>query len=441
MRKWNSTKIIAFGFALMILLGACLLCLPAASRDGEGIPFTSALFTATSSSCVTGLSLFDTWTQFSFFGQLIILILIQIGGLGFMAAAMLVSLAFRRKVGLRERSLLEDTMDSLQLSGVVRLTRRMLTGTALLEASGALLLALRFVPLFGFRRGAWMAVFHSVSAFCNAGFDLCGFFSPEGSLTAFSGDPLVILTISFLIITGGLGFIVWNDLLEKKFRLRELCLHAKVVLWMTGILLACGTAAFYFSEAGGIWRGMGQGERILASFFQSVTTRTAGFYSVPQTSLSAAGILISIFLMLAGAAPGGTGGGLKVTTLAVILADGFASQRGRRDAEMFRFRISPDTVRRAYAGTVLYLTLAAAGIFVLMAQGVPGTRAVFEAVSAIGTVGLSMGLTPSLPLLSRMVILLLMYAGRVGSLTVFLAIMPGQGDRKLKNPVGKIIVG
>ena len=441
MKRWNATKIIAFGFALIILLGALLLTIPQASRDGSWTSFPDALFTAASASCVTGLAVFDTWTHFSFLGQLIILLLIQIGGLGFMAFSMLFSLSFGRRIGLRERSLLEDTLDSLQLSGVIRLTRRMLLGTLLFEGTGTLLLSVRFVPMFGVGRGIWFSVFHAVSAFCNAGFDLMGIRAPGSSLTGFAGDPLVILTLSFLILVGGLGFIVWNDLIEKKFCVRKLSLHAKVVLSLTALLLVGGTAVFYVTEFSVSLRGMSGGEKLLASFFQSVTTRTAGFYSVPQTALSNAGYFVTLLLMTIGAAPGGTGGGLKITTIAVIAADVSTQRRGREDTELFHRRISTDVIRRAYCGTALYLVLAAIGVFILTAQGISGGKAVYEVLSAIGTVGLSLDLTASLPALSRLAIILLMYAGRVGSLTVFTAITPGSRRKNLRDPMGKIIVG
>ncbi|MEA4933786.1 MAG: potassium transporter TrkG, partial [Lawsonibacter sp.] len=247
-KRWSAVQILAFGFALIICMGGLLLSLPVASRGGAGIPFLNALFTSASATCVTGLVLYDTWTQFTYFGQTVILLLIQIGGLGFMAIAILFSLALGRRISLRERSLLAEAISSMQVGGVVRLVRRMLIGTAIFEGVGAALLAIRFVPLFGAGRGIWLSVFHSVSAFCNAGFDLMGLRAPSSSLTSLSGDPLVVLTIAMLIIVGGIGFVVWNDLIESRFCYKKLRLHTRVALFSTLALLLVGTVAFAYLE-------------------------------------------------------------------------------------------------------------------------------------------------------------------------------------------------
>lgn len=440
--KWNTTKILAAGFALIILIGAVILCLPISSRNGQSIPFLNALFTAGSATCVTGLVMYDTYTQFSFFGQLIILILIQIGGLGFMAVAVLIPLFFGRRIGLRERSLLADIMGSMQLAGTIRMVRRMLIGTALFEGGGAILLAIRFVPAFGWSKGIWFSIFHAVSAFCNAGFDLMGTRKPSSSLTYYYNDPLVILVISVLIIIGGLGFIVWSDLCDRHFNPKHTRLHTNVVIIFTLELLLGGTVIFWLLERNGAFAGMSSGSCWLSAFFQSVTCRTAGFNSVDLTQLSDASIFISILLMLIGAAPGGTGGGIKLTTIVIIAADGAAQRHGREDTNVSHYRISPEMIRKAYCSAVVYLSLLAFGVFVLTAEGAPLKETMFEVTSAIGTVGLSMGITSSLPVLSKIVLILLMYLGRVGSLTVFMAVTPGSGSRhKLKNPIGTIITG
>ena len=440
-RQWTATRILTVGFACMILVGSILLSLPIASRSGEQIPFLNALFTSASATCVTGLTVYDTWTRFTGFGQVVILLLIQIGGLGFMTVAILFSLAVGRRIGLRERSLLAEAVSSMQLGGVVRLVRRTLIGTAIFEGAGAAILAIRFIPLFGLGRGIWFAVFHSVSAFCNAGFDLMGIQKPSASLMYFLNDPLVVFTIAALIIVGGIGFVVWNDLIESHFRLRKLKLHTRAVLISTLTLIVAGTLLFLLLERNGVLAGMSAGGRFLAAFFQSVTPRTAGFNTVDIASLSDGGKLVTMLLMFIGAAPGGTGGGVKVTTLVVVAAAVNASLRNREDISIWHFRLDAETLRRAFCGMAVYAALTLGGILVLCIQGIPLADSAFECLSAIGTVGLSTGITESLPPLSRVVMILLMYAGRVGSLTVFLAVSRSNRSGKIRNPVGKIIVG
>ncbi len=441
MKHWSATRILAAGFALIILLGGVLLSLPIANRSGAGIPYLNALFTSTSATCVTGLIVFDTWTQFTLFGQAVILLLIQIGGLGFMTVAILFSLAVGRRIGLRERSLLAEAVSSSQVGGVVRLVRRTLIGTAIIEGAGALLLAIRFVPMFGVQRGIWFGVFHSVSAFCNAGFDLMGVKEPLSSLVLFSGDALVILTIAFLIIIGGIGFMVWSDLIDCRFRPGKLKLHTRSVLVATAGLIVVGAFVFWLFERDGVLLGMSAGNQALNAFFHSVTPRTAGYNSVNMAALSDDGKLVTMILMFIGAAPGSTGGGVKVTTLTVILAAVFGSLKNSEDISMWRHRIDADTLRRAFTSVAVYLMLTLGGVFVLCAEGATLTASAFECLSAIGTVGLTTGITAGLPPLSKAVIIALMYAGRVGSLAVFVAVARASVGNKLKNPVGKIIVG
>ncbi|MEG2214430.1 MAG: TrkH family potassium uptake protein [Oscillospiraceae bacterium] len=438
---WSATRILSVGFAAMILIGALLLCLPISARDGRWIPFMDALFTATSATCVTGLALFDTWTRFSGFGQVIIILLIQIGGLGFMTVAITFSLALGRRIGLRERSLLAEAVSSSQIGGVVRLVKRTLIGTLIIESAGALLLAIRFVPMFGLWRGIWYSVFHSISSFCNAGFDLMGIVKPNSSLTAFVGDPIVSLTVAALITLGGLGFVVWNDLVDCRFMYKKLRLHTRVVLIATGVLIAGGAVLFAAFEWNGVMAGMNPSERALASIFQSVTPRTAGYATVDMASLSDDSKLLTIFLMFVGASPGGTGGGVKTTTFIVVMAAVIASLRGREDTTTGRYRLEPELLQRAFCGMAIYAAMAFAGIMVLCAQGQSALDSTFECMSALGTVGLSTGITPTLPQLSRVVLIVLMYAGRVGSLTVFLAVTRTHNEAKLRDPVGKVIVG
>lgn len=440
-KHWSATRILAVGFALIILLGGLLLSLPIASRNGMSVSFLNALFTATSATCVTGLVVFDTWTQFTFFGQIVVLLLIQIGGLGFMTVAILFSLAVGRHIGLRERSLLAEAVSSSQVGGVVRLVRRTLIGTAIIEGAGAILLAIRFVPMLGWEQGVWYGVFHSVSAFCNAGFDLMGAREPLSSLVHFSADPLVVLTVALLIIVGGIGFIVWNDLIDCRFHFSKLKLHTRSVLTATLGLIAGGALLFWLFERNGVLHGMSAGSQVLNAFFHSVTPRTAGFNTVDMASLSDGGNLVTMLLMFIGAAPGSTGGGVKVTTLSVVAAAVFASLRNDDDVCMWRHRIDSDTMRRAFTGIAVYLMLTLTGVFILCAEGFSLTDSAFECLSAIGTVGLTTGITPSLPPISKLAVITLMYAGRVGSLSVFLAVARTGACGKLKNPVGKIIIG
>lgn len=440
--KLGPTRLIAAGFAILIILGSLLLYLPAASRDGQSVPYINALFTATSATCVTGLTIYDSWTQFSFFGQVVILFLIQVGGLGFMTFAIVFSLALGRRIGLRERSLLAEAVGSGQLGGVVRLTRHILLGTLVVEAAGAVLLAIRLCPKLGFWRGAWFSVFHSVSAFCNAGFDLMGRFEPGSSLICFNNDPLVVLTISALIVIGGLGFIVWEDVIQHGIRFKHYKLHSRAVLIMTGALLLIGTLLFLFMERSASQAGMGFGQRLLNSFFASVTPRTAGFCAVVPASMSEGGTLLTMLLMIIGASPGSTGGGAKTTTILVMLLTAVAATRGREDVNTHRSRLEPDTVRRAFTNFVVYIGILLLGVLlILCVQELPVTDAMYEAISAMGTVGISRGITAQLNGLPKSIIMLLMYTGRVGSLTVFLAVSRSKNDTGMKKPVGRIIVG
>jgi trk system potassium uptake protein TrkH len=439
--KTPATRIITVGFAAIILVGALLLCLPAASRGGEPISFLNALFTATSATCVTGLAAFDTWSRFTLFGQVVILALIQIGGLGFMAVAIMFSLFLGRRIGLRERSLLAEALSTDQIGGVVRLVRRMLIGTAVFELGGAVLLAFRFVPMFGPARGAWYALFHSVSAFCNAGFDLMGCIQPNASLTMFSDDALVTLTIASLIAVGGIGFVVWNDLAECGLHWHKTRLHTRVALLSTGALIAGGAVLFYLLERSASMKGMGVGEAVLCSIFQSVTPRTAGYATVDNATLSGGGKLLTMFLMFVGACPGGTGGGVKTTTFVVAMAAVIASSRGHEDTTAGHYRLEPELLRRAFTAMIVYAGMALAGMMILCVEGASVEQSAFECLSAIGTVGLTLGITQTLPALSKIVLILLMFAGRVGSLTVFLAVNRARGDTRLREPVGNLIIG
>ena len=437
--NWTPIRILSFGFAVIILIGGILLTLPIAARDGHSIPFLDAVFTAGSATCVTGLAVYDTYTKFSMFGQIVILILIQTGGLGFLTGMVIFSLMSHRRIGLGQRIILAESIGATQLAGIVRIMKRILIGTAIFEVGGALILSTRFIPRFGVANGIWFSIFHSVSAFCNAGFDLMGIIKQRSSLTLFYNDPVVILTIAFLIIIGGIGFVVWNDLWECRSRSRKLTLHTKTALISTGILLVGGTLFFLFSERNGVLAGMTVPEKILSAFFQSTTPRTAGYNSIDIAALSDAGKFFTMFLMFIGAAPGGTGGGIKVTTAAVIVASAAATLKSG-ETSIGHFRIGADTVKRAFSSTTVYLATALIGILVLCLQGIHFTDACLECFSAIGTVGLTTGVTAIMPSISKVVLILLMYMGRIGSLSIFLAVRKSTAAPKVKDPVGQIII-
>ncbi|MDE6589366.1 MAG: Trk family potassium uptake protein, partial [Oscillospiraceae bacterium] len=341
-----------------ILAGALLLMLPAANRDGHGLSFLDSLFTATSATCVTGLVVADTWTQFNFLGQLILLALIQVGGLGYMTMVLMASMLLGRKIGLRQRSLMMESVSAERLSDVLTLLRYILAGTAAMEGAGAVLLAIRFVPEFGLPQGIWYAIFHSVSAFCNAGFDLMGFREPYSSLTHYVYDPLVSLTACALVLLGGLGFLVWREVWEKGLRFRRYSFHTKIMLTATVILTVGGMALFWLAERDNLLAGMSPGQQALVSLFQAVSPRTAGFNTVDLASLTSAGGLLTIVLMFIGAGPGSTGGGVKITTVAACLMTLAAYIQGKREVGAFNRRLDEGQIHRAAAGVTLYMVLA-----------------------------------------------------------------------------------
>ena len=439
MRRPNAVQTLALGFALLILTGACLLALPIASRSGEGIPWTSAVFTAASASCVTGLTVYDTATQFSAFGQAVLLLLIQIGGLGFVTASLPAALLVRRRVGLRQRALLQDSVGALQLGGVVRLARRALLVTVFCEGLGAMLLALWFCPRYGLGKGLWMAVFHAVSAFCNAGFDLLG---TGASITTEAGEPLLNLVLMALIICGGLGFLVWDDILTHGRRFRRWRLHSKIAFTVTLLLFAGGGIAFWFLESDHAFAGADGPTRALMAAFQSVTARTAGFASVDQSSLSQGGVLLMLALMFVGAASGSTGGGVKVNTFAVLALGVRARIWRQGDVNVFRRRLDEGDIHKAYSTAGIYLFGALCGCMVLCVQGAGLVDALYETFSAMSTVGLSRNLTGSLPLLSKWTVILMMFAGRVGSMSVAMAVTKGRdAGNGLRYVPEKILIG
>ena len=426
---------LVFGFLGIILLGTLLLALPVATKDGHSIGLLDSLFTATSAVCVTGLVAVDTGTTFSLFGQAVLLVLIQVGGLGFMVFATRVMMMLGRRISIKNRLLIRESMNGASLSNLGTLARRYLLLALGIEAVGAALLAIRFVPMFGLRRGAWFAVFHAVSAFCNAGFDLFGGFS---SLTGFAADPLVLLTVAALIVLGGLGFSVILDVLRSRQGLKNLSLHTRIVLTFTLALLLAGTAFYTLVERGRL--------DVFNAFFQSVTMRTAGFNSVDLSAFTDSSKLFSSLLMMVGASPASTGGGMKTTTVAVVALLIFSVVKGDDGVNAARRRISADTVRRALAVVALFLTMLTLGtlsLSILENGRFSLADILFECSSAMGTVGVSAIGTPNLCPVSRALLMPMMFLGRVGPLTLALAVAKRQGRRgaAAKYPEERIMIG
>ena len=427
-RHMTPARLIALGFLAIILVGTGLLMLPVASK-GAPAGFLDALFTSTSATCVTGLIVRDTFTGWTLFGQLVILSLIQVGGLGLMTMFTLLSFALGKHLGLYNRKVLMQSAGTISLNGIGRLIRRIIPFSFVFELLGAALLAIRFVPQFGWVRGCWFSLFHAVSAFCNAGFDLMGVRAPFSSLTAYCNDPLVSLTVCALIVVGGLGFLVWRDIAVNGLRFSKYQLHTKLVLTTTGILLLGGWILFFFFERDASMAGMTVPQRLLASFFQSVTTRTAGFNTVDLTKLSESGNLLSDLLMLVGGSPGSTAGGIKTTTLAILLLALRAAFTSDHQVHCFGRRIPAQVITRTLVVSVLYGTLfLVASMALIQLEPVTMEEALFECASAIGTVGLTLGITPELGAVSKGILILLMYLGRVGGLTLVYAVS-GTGKR------------
>lgn len=444
LKKPNFTysQISAISFMSIILVGALLLTLPISSISGEATPFIDALFTSASATCVTGLVVYDTYTHFSLFGQIVILSLIQIGGLGFMIIATLFSLMLKRKIGLKERGMLQESVSTIHIGGIVRLTKHILFGTVIFEAIGAIILALRFYPDMGLKQGLYNGVFHSISAFCNAGFDLMGRFEPSSSLTLYSGDIVVNLVIMSLIVVGGVGFLVWEDIFTNKLKFCKYRLHTKIVLVVTATLIIVPAIIFYSIERTNSFAGMGTTESWLASFFQSITPRTAGFNTVNIAELSEGSILLTIILMVIGGSPGSTAGGVKTTSFAVIILSLIASIRHTEDINVFNRRLERDVIKKAYDVITIYFMCCALAVLLICALQPFGLKEVFfEVVSALSTVGMSTGITPDLNSLSKFIITLLMFFGRVGSLSVALVFSEKKEYIPIRKPVEKISIG
>ena len=439
-RKQNMSpfQVIILGFLLVILLGSFLLMLPVATQNGHPTPFIDALFTSTSAVCVTGLVIHDTATYWSQFGQFVIIVLIQIGGLGVVTVAGAFAILSGRRIGLMQRSAMQEAIAAPKVGGVVRLIWFILRVSLIVEFIGAALLFPAFAADFGIVKGLWFAFFHSISAFCNAGFDLLGIREPFSSLTSYAANPVVPIVIALLIIIGGIGFLTWEDIRCNHFHIRKYRMQTKVILSVTGILIFLPTLYFFFFE----FADAPVGERVLLSFFQAVTPRTAGFNTADLTSMSETGQSMITILMLIGGSPGSTAGGMKTTTFALLLLNVLATFQSCDDVTAFGRRIDASVIKNATTIAMMYFILFfAGGMTISVYEGLPLSSCLFEAASAVGTVGLTLGITPKLHILSQIILIILMYLGRVGGLTLIYAVFSDKNKRKAKLPLDKIIVG
>ena len=437
-KRLSSSQIIILGFAAVILFGSLLLMLPFATKDGHGAVFTDALLTATSAVCVTGLVVQDTATYWSTFGHAVILALIQIGGMGVVTVAIAISTFSGKQISLKQRSAMQEAISAHKVGGIVRLTGFIIKMTILFELLGALVMAPTFCEEFGFFKGVWYAIFHSISAFCNAGFDLMGVKAPFSSLTYFADDPVINIVVMALIVTGGIGFLTWEDIKTNKHHIRRYRMQSKVILMTTALLILLPALYFFFFEFG----NQPLGERVWSSLFQAVTPRTAGFNTADLVQISEAGSLLTIMLMLIGGSPGSTAGGMKTTTLAVMLSTAVSVFRRREHTHFFGRRISDDTVRNAATVFMMYLVLFLTGGFVISrVEGLPLLTCLYETASAIGTVGLTLGITPDLGIVSQIILIFLMYIGRVGGLTLIFSTVSGNRGNTARLPQEKLTVG
>lgn len=437
-KRLSSSQIIILGFAAMILLGSFLLMLPFSTQDGKGATFADAIFTATSAVCVTGLIVRDTATYWSAFGQTILITLIQIGGMGVVTVAIAISTLSGRQISLKQRSTMQEAISAHKVGGIVRLTGFIIKMTVFFELLGAVLLMPTFCREFGLGKGIWYAVFHAISAFCNAGFDLMGVKTPYSSLTGFADNPAVSLTVMGLIVIGGIGFVTWEDVKTHKLHIRKYRMQSKVILMTTGLLIALPTVFFFLYE----FQNAPLGERILLSLFQAITPRTAGFNTADLTKISEVGTAITIALMLVGGSPGSTAGGMKTTTLAVMLSTAISVFRRKEHTHFFGRRILDETIRNAATIFMMYLVLfLTGGCIISMAEGLPLLTCLFETASAVGTVGLTLGITPGLRPVSRVILILLMFIGRVGGLTLIFSALSSKRGNTARLPQEKLTVG
>lgn len=433
----NSFRVISLGFVILILTGALLLMLPISSQSRTVTPFKDTLFTAVSASCVTGLIVKDTATHWSLFGQAVVLTMIQIGGMGVITIGLMITRLSGKKIGLGFRGMMQDSISAPQVGGILSLTKFILKMTALFELTGAALLYPVFCRDFGAVKGIWYSLFHSVSAFCNAGFDLMGVREPFSSLTSYGGNIYVNTVIMLLIIIGGIGFLTWDDVVQHRHHFKKYRLQTKVVLVTSGLLILLPAVFFFFAE----YSGESAKERVLHSFFQSVTSRTAGFNTSDFSVMRETSAIFMTVLMLIGGCSGSTAGGMKTSTVAVLFLSAMSVFRRKNDVECFNRRISPDTIRTAGAILFMYISLfLSTGIAVSLIESLPLISCLFETGSALGTAGLTVGITTSLSLPSHIILMILMFAGRVGGLTLIYAAFASNNDVS-RLPQEKVTVG
>jgi len=442
--RLSPMQIIAVVFLAIILAGTMFLMLPAASKNGTATPFVTALFTATSCTCVTGLALVDTATHWSGFGQTVMLLMIQVGGLGFMTVVTLFFFAVRHRIGLKERLIMAQTLGMEKLSGIVKMVKKILLRTLVIELVGAAILTIRFWFQMPLEKALWWGVFHAISAFCNAGFDIMGAVEVGGSLVDYVGDPVVNVTLMLLIALGGLGFFVWDDVLSKR-QFRKCSVYTRLVLLISLILTVGGGVLFAVLE----WHNpatlgaLPVGEKLLAAMFQSVTTRTAGFYTIPQGNLTGASLALTDVLMLIGGSSGSTAGGVKTVTMGVLLLSVIATARGRSRVTVFHRTISEKQIRDAVCVVVMVVMLAVIGaMYLSMANGLDFESCIYETISALATVGLTTGITPQLGLLSHLMLIVFMFFGRVGIMTISLGfLLSDQAEERYRYAETKVLIG
>lgn len=442
MSKLSSIQVLVIGFFGIITLGTILLMLPFATRDGETTTIIDAIFTATSATCVTGLVVHDTYTHWTLFGQATILTMIQIGGLGFMSVATFLSLALRRKISLKERGIIQEAMNMPEIAGVVRLMRHVLIGTVFFELCGAIIFSIKFIPIMGISRGIYTAVFHSVSSFCNAGFDLFGRFEPSSSLEFFNNDVIINVATMALIIIGGIGFYVWEDIHINGFHFKKYKLHSKMVISMTIVLILVPAVLFFVLERNNAYKDFSTPQAIMSASFQSVTLRTAGFSTVHPSHLTDSSSLLGCVLMLIGGSPGSTAGGIKTTSFMILIL-GVVSMLGKRDSiTAYKRRLPHGYLTKVSAILTMYLFFALLSVGIICAVDTIHLReAMFQVFSAIGTVGVDMTNTGCLSSLSKVILSILMFFGRIGGLSLALAFSKPIMAPPTKYPTEKISVG
>ena len=436
--RLSGSQTILLGFVILILAGAVLLMLPISSRSGEWTGFIDALFTSASASCVTGLVVYDTWSHWNWFGQLIILSLIQIGGMGVVTMTTLLSRIVGRKLGLQARATMQEAVSAPNLSEVLKYTKFICIGTVIFELAGAVLMSPVFIAEYGPLKGIWLSLFSSISAFCNAGFDLNGEYGPFSSMVPYMDNPLIVIVLVILILTGGLGFLTWMDIKKHGFKFYKYSTQSKLIIFMEIVLVLVPMVYLWFGE----YEDLPYGQRFLASLFQAVTPRTAGFNTTDYNSFSDTGVIITIILMLIGGAPGSTAGGMKITTIAILFFTMITVFKREKSPAIFKRRITTEAVYGAIAVFMLDVMLAVfAAMAVSRIEGVGYLKALFETASAVATVGLSMGITPNLTIASKIILIVIMYIGRVGGLTLVFAAITRRSTVNKQYPADNIAVG